>query len=224
MHPEDTSAPAKRQGPRSAIVLVGGGGHAVVVAEIAHALGQPVAGVLDDNHQCPAAARLRLPLLGGLRSVDAMRKAASSGARYVVCVGSIAVRRELIALLDPAHAAPALVHPSAVVAPSADLGVGVAVCPRAVVHSFASVAAHAIINTGAIVEHDVRVGENTHVAPGSVLAGSSSVGADTLIGLHACVLPRVRVGDRCVVGAGAAVLADVASGACVVGVPARAKR
>ena len=46
------------------------------------------------------------------------------------------------------------------VAPSATLGVGVFVAPKALVHSFASVDDHSIINTAAIIEHECIIGEN----------------------------------------------------------------
>lgn len=199
------------------LILIGGGGHALVVVEAARACGRAVAGVLDDRADAPAITRLGLARLGALRATPASRA-------WVVCVGDLRVRMELIAGVGVPSDAAAVVHPSAVVSPSATLGVGVFVGPRAVVHSFAKVDAHAIINTGAIVEHDCVIGVGTHVAPGAIVAGSATVGSGCLLGVGCRVLPRVKIADGCTVGAGAVVVKDLAPGSKVVGVPARAMR
>lgn len=196
-------------------MLIGGGGHALVVAEAARAVGRAIAGVFDDRSDAPAITRLGLPRLGSLRGAPA-------AGPWIVCVGDLRVRMELIAAMGTGSAAAAVVHPSAVVSPSAELGAGVFVGPRAVVHSFAKVEAHAIVNTGAIVEHDCVIGVGTHVAPGAIVAGSAKVGAGSLLGVGCRVLPRVAIGDGCTVGAGAVVVKHLAMGSKVVGVPARA--
>lgn len=196
------------------LILIGAGGHALVVAEACRAVNRPILGVLDDRADSPAITRLGLAHLGGLRDVP-------PSSTWILCVGNVHTRAELIAGLKAPSTAEPVVHPSAVIAPSATLGVGVFVGPRAVVHSFAKVDAHAIINTGAIIEHDCVVGRNTHVAPGSVVAGSTWIGTDCLLGVGCRVLPRLHVGDACTIGAGSVVLRDVPSNARVVGVPAR---
>ena len=68
-------------------------------------------------------------------------------------------------------------------APGAQLGLGV------------------IINHAAVVEHDVRVGAFLHIAPGTVLGGAEHIGARVLIGAGAVVLPGVSVCDDVVIGA-----------------------
>lgn len=207
------------RGEHAPLILIGGGGHALVVAEAARACGRAIAGVFDDRSDAPAITRLGLARLGPLRGGPAAEA-------WIVCVGDLRVRMELIAAmgagLGGGSVAAAVVHPSAVVSPSAALGVGVFVGPRAVVHSFAKVEAHAIVNTGAIVEHDCVIGVGTHVAPGAIVAGSATVGSGCLLGVGCRVLPRVKVGDGCTVGAGAVVVKDLAAGSKVVGVPARA--
>ena len=208
------------------LLFVGGGGHAVVVAEAARILceqtGLSPVGCLDDQeHPALAAPPGAVPRLGPLSRLGGL---ASKQVSWILAMGDIAVRRGVLDALPPElslGSAWTVVHPHASVARSAQIGRGVFIGPTAVVHARARVDHHAIINTGAIVEHHVRVGENTHVAPGSVLAGNSSVGRDTLIGVGAMVLPGVTIGDGCVIGAGAMVREDIADGAKAVGMPAR---
>lgn len=199
------------------MVLVGGGGHALVVWDAALRGGMDVAGFLDDGER----ARLAAPPaeLARLGALDAPER----GEAWVLCVGDLALRRAWLGR-HGGMGARAVIHPGSVVGAGASVGDGVLVGAGAIVQTAARVGAHAIVNTGAIVEHECEVGENAHLAPGSVLGGRVRVGADTLVGLGARVLPGVRIGSGCVVGAGAVVVRDVADGACVIGVPARASR
>lgn len=196
------------------IVLLGGGGHAGVVAETARLAGRRLAGLLDDAPH-PRAAGPGLPRLGPLDDREAL-----AGCEWLVALGDIALRRRVIDALGAGAARP-LVHPGATISPSASLGRGTWVGPGAVVHTGAAIAPHCIINSGAVVEHDVRIGENVHVAPAAAIGGDAFIGADTLIGLGARILPGLKIGAGCVVGAGAVITRDFGDGSCLAGVPAR---
>ncbi len=200
------------------LVLIGGGGHALVVADAAVACGIPIAGFLDDDAHAVLATQLGVRHLGGLREF-AGREVQGD---FVLAVGDVRIRENLLPSLAIDRTAGAIVHPSAIVAASAGVERGVFIGPRAVVNACASIAAHAIINTGAIIEHEVMIGENTHVAPGAIVAGRAVVGHGALLGLGATILPGRRIGDGAVVGAGAVVTCDVAPGVTVAGIPARA--
>lgn len=211
------------------LLFVGGGGHAVVVAEAAQSLceqtGLRPLGCLDD-HEHPALARPpgAIPRLGPLSDLPAL---ASAQVMWILSMGDLAVRRGVLDQL-PAQlsigSAWTVTHPNASVSRSALIGRGTYIGPLSVVHARATIGSHAIINSGAIIEHHADLGENTHIAPAAVVAGEAAVGADSLIGMGAMVLPGVRIGRGCTVGAGAVVRADVPDGATVVGVPARVLR
>ncbi len=198
------------------LVIIGGGGHGMVVGEAAALAGIALAGVMDDRTDPPAACRgdHSMPWLGPIRAAERP---------WILGIGDVVARRVVLArfaeILDRAAT---VVHPRAFVSPSALLGRGVYVGPGAIVHSRARIADHAIINSGAIVEHDCDIGANSHIAPGTVLGGAARVGADSLVGLGSAVLPGVWIGDRCVVGAGALVLTNIADASVVIGMPARA--
>lgn len=205
------------------ITLLGGGGHATVVAEAAHLAGFIPIGVYDDDPDCLATRYpCSLPSLGTLRDMPAGAHQGPS-APWILCLGDSATRRAILDQLTSHHFPPiAVIHPRAHVSPIASLAPGVFVGPLAVVHTCARIDPHAIINSAAVVEHHCHVGENAHVAPNATLGGNVTIGPDTLVGLGATVLPGVRIGAGCVVGAGAVVCHDLPDACCVVGSPARA--
>ena len=117
-----------------------------------------------------------------------------------------------------------VVHPSAVVSPTASIGAGTVVLPAAVVHTGARVGAHAIVNTGAIVEHDCVLEDGASVGPGVRTGGGVILGRNAFVGLGATVRPRVTIGEGTIVGAGAVVVSDLPPFTLCYGVPARVVR
>ncbi len=218
---------------REPIVLIGGGGHALVVADAAIASSRGVVGFFDDAKDARAGEQFGLERLGTIDSLIKLlsgRRGAEArrDVKYILCVGDVRARANLLAKLQIGDRYATVVHPTACIAESAVIGVGAFIGPRAVVNACAIVGRHAIINTGAIVEHDCIVGVNSHVAPGAVMGGDVEIGLSKqpeprdgcLIGIGARILPGVKVAPGCVVGAGAVVVKDVKRGV-VKGVPAR---
>lgn len=182
------------------IAVFGAGGHGkVVVDAIERNDGLAVACVVDDNPQ-PGSAVLGLVVVGG-RDALLARRGDIDG--VIVAIGDNRTRMEVAGWLGAqGFVLQRVVHPMAVVAPSATIGAGVLIMPGAVVNAEARIGANAIINTGAVVEHDCEVGEAAHVAPGAVLCGGACVGTCAFVGAGAVVLPGVKVGPAQLVKAG----------------------
>jgi sugar O-acyltransferase (sialic acid O-acetyltransferase NeuD family) len=202
------------------VYVYGASGHGKVVAEVAIASGQRVHGFIDDAPLSPGERVLGLPIAGGLEWLA--RRAQQSKITVALGVGNNHARsqvakhcRELdIPLMT-------LVHPSAVVSPSAIIGCGTVAMARAVVNAEARIGDGVILNTGAIVEHDCTVGDFAHLSPNSAMGGASSLGQMSWLGMGAVIIHGVNVGDDTIVGAGGVVIRDLPDAVTAVGVPAR---
>lgn len=201
-----------------AIVVYGGGGHGKAVIELIHAVGgYSLIGVVDDGLE-PGSFVLGVPVLGdGERALPALHEAGCRLAINAVGgIGAISSRIQVFERLEEAgFGSPALVHPSAVLEPSALLSSGVQVLPLAYVGSSARIGRGAIINTGAIVSHDCELADYVNLAPGAILAGAVRVGKGSLIGMGVTVNLNVRIGARARIGNSATVKADVPDGGVV---------
>ena len=204
------------------LVLFGAGGHAAVVADAAVAAGFVLAGVLST----PRPESDGRPPFGGVpwlgdpdTPLPALADLLARGAFVHAAVGDPTLRRRW---LEPrGDAAAAIVHPSAIVSPSATIQAGAFIGPRAVVNARATIGRGAIVNSGAIVEHDAVVGDYAHVAPGAILLGAAVVGAMAMVGGGAVVLPGVEIGAEATLAAGAVATIAVPPEATAIGVPAR---
>lgn len=201
--------------------VYGAGGHAQVVSDVLRATGWTVRHIINDypgNHH-PASRRV----VPGIRLLGADRYPPPD-LPVVMAVGRNGERAELVAMLEdlpvPARFEQA-VHPSALIAPTAELGEGSVVLHGAVVQPNATIGRHVLINTAASVDHDCVIGDYVHVSPHATLCGHVRVGEGTHVGAGAVVIPSVRIGRWCRVGAGAVVLSDLPDHVTAVGNPAR---
>lgn len=198
------------------IALLGGGGHAAVVAEAVTAAGEhDLLGFRDDDPTRHLSGLVHLGPISDVWTPPVVNGVAAA-------IGSPSLRRAWLTLAAAnSMAAPPIVHPRAWVSPSARLGAGCVIMAGAVVQARAVIGDGAIVNTGASVDHDSEIGDYAHIAPGARLAGNVSVGSDAFIGMTACVIEGLRLGSRCLVAAGAVVIRDVPAGHRVAGVPAQ---
>ena len=210
---------------RRRFLIWGAGGHGQVVADLVRACGHELVGFVDAD----AAKRDRVVEPGGARVVlheQELMSSVRSGEGYpdgvdavALAIGDNGMRLSCLRVLG-SLCAPALVHPSAVVSPSASIGRGGVVFPAAVVNPGARLGEAVIVNSGAVVEHDCDLAQGVHISPNATLAGRVRVGARTWVGAGATVIQNITIGADAVVGAGAVVIRDVPDAITVAGVPA----
>lgn len=204
------------------VVLIGGGGHAKVVAAVVRKI--PGFEIVGYTAITDGSAMLNLPYLGSddalLRLVTKKRVAAA-----VVGIGIVDInekRRSLHQMLvDCCLTLPPIVSPTAIVNEQVAIGAGAVVMDGAVINPGTTIGELCIVNTNATVEHDCDVGAYSHVAPGAVLCGGVAIGNRCVIGAGACVLQGVHIGEGCFVGAGSTVTCDLVDPGVYVGSPAR---
>lgn len=198
--------------------VIGAGGHAKVVISTLQAMGFKVEAVFDDDESKIDTTLLGVPIRDRVAKIME-----ATPLPTVNAIGSNVARRKLSNQLDGINWL-TIVHPSAFVHPSVQIGCGTVVFAGAVIQPDTIIGAHSIVNTGTTIDHDCQTGDFVHIAPGVHLAGEVKVGEGTFLGIGSSVIPQVKIGSWCVVGAGSVVIKDVPDNVVVVGVPARILR
>ncbi|MBL7858455.1 MAG: NeuD/PglB/VioB family sugar acetyltransferase [Cyclobacteriaceae bacterium] len=192
------------------MIIIGGGGHASVVLDCLNAMRVHVTSIFDSQNAGD---------LMGVPRIKSYQPDMFPDAHALVAIGDNGVRKRVVQTVK--HAFINVIHPSALISDSVQLGVGNMIIHRAIVQARTVIGNHIIINTGAQIDHDCVLGDFVHVAPGAVLCGAVTVGEGVLIGAGAVIIPGISIGAGATVGAGAVVRQNVSEHAVVVGNPAR---
>jgi acetyltransferase EpsM len=206
------------------VAIIGSGAQAKYALETFHLLGVDVAGIVSLEGESPPEELDGAPLIGDLEGFfsryEELKRpgvivTASSNEKKMGAVRSLSA-------LNPEFVS--AVHPNAVIARTAKVGMGTIINAGAVVQPFATVGSHCMVHAGVIVEHDCVLGDFVNIAPGARLCGYVKVGEGAVVFTGANVAPTVSIGERATVAAGAVVLEDVEAGSIVAGSPATKRR
>ena len=203
------SAPEHKEAPVSPeannqIVIVGGGGHAGMCIDIIKMSHQyTIAGIVDDAyHEGDVLHGYKV-----LGKLDALPKLYNQGIRHAAqCIGAVLnphLREKTYKHLKQiGFVVPNLIHPKAIIEPSAAMGEGNQLMAGALVGSNVQIENNCIINSGANVCHDSIIKDHVHIAPGAIIAGGVTIGQNTLIGMGVTVFLGLEVGKNVVINNG----------------------
>lgn len=206
------------------LLIYGAGGHGRVIADAARAASMTIYGFGDDNADKRTRLIADLPVVAtGLAEAIAMCRERGLG---IVCgLGDNERRRSLYEEIIAAEVELVkIVHPTAVVAPSAVLGAGCVLMAGAIVNPDARIGANVIINTAASLDHDNLVGDHVHISPGVHTGGAVRIGVGTHVGVGASIRNGISIGSWSLIGAGAVVVRDIPDHVVAYGNPARVRR
>lgn len=198
----------------SDLIIIGGSGHAMVVADLAIKNGHKIIGILDDNEDnCGFSGFERL---GKVADCVKYRDTCS----FVIGIGNNKVRKKIAEEYPDLNYA-TLIHPTASIAPNVEIKEGTVVMPMAVINTCAVIGRHTIINSGAVVEHECTVGDYCLIAPHATICGIVNIGNLVHMGAGCVVNQVINICDNVTVGSGGVVIKDITAPGTYVGVPVK---
>jgi len=114
-----------------------------------------------------------------------------------------------------------IVHPTAVISPTAEIAEGCIIAPFAFVGPFARIGQNCIVNNYASIGHDAVVGDSCILSPYSSLNGSAQCGERSFLGTASVILVGKALGASSKLSAGSVLTSDTDDGALAVGNPAK---
>jgi sugar O-acyltransferase (sialic acid O-acetyltransferase NeuD family) len=202
--------------PRT-LIIIGAGGHAVSVANVAHAAGIKVQHFVDPGRGGE--------LLLGIKIIASLNELPDKLSHdYAVAIGHNGSRERVHHELVATHGElsfPALVHPSAILSIHTNVGQGTVIMPNAVVGPCSVIGQFCILNTMSSIDHDCVLSNYASLAPGAVTGGNVRVGERTSIGIRASIKHTVSIDSDTVIGANSYVNQFIGNNFIAYGTPAR---
>jgi sugar O-acyltransferase (sialic acid O-acetyltransferase NeuD family) len=202
------------------IVIIGAGGHAASVANVALSAGYQIECFIHDKK-------------GGQQFLGYPVHAAVSALpnpnqfHYAIGVGDNAIRETLHLNLTRQHKDlhyPVLIHASAVISSFCTIGEGCILMPGSVLGPNSTMERFSFINTSASVDHDCVLHAFSSIAPGSTLGGKVSVGDRAAVSIGAVVKDSIRIGRDAVLGANSYLNTNQPESTVAYGSPAKVVR
>lgn len=207
------------------LVIVGSGGFGRETAEAVRALNAAgtrwrLAGYLDDDPAQHGNVIDGVPVLGStgeLNNMPDVSVVVSTGRP-----GNYVSRPRIVETLGlPPERYATIIHPSAVVSSTSQVGPGSILLAQTVLTASVTVGSHVAIMPHVILTHDDVISDFATLASGVCLGGGVHVGWCAYVGAGALVREHRSIGSCALVGMGAVVTQDIPPHEVWAGIPAR---
>ncbi|MDA9334066.1 transferase [Actinomycetota bacterium] len=198
------------------IFIIGAGGHAKSVAEIALAMGYDIRAFISQNtaSQTLLGSKIQLELPQDL-DMDEDSIAIGIGANWT----REKVWRELSHDF-PLSMFPVLAHPSSSIAADTRLGAGSTIHQNASIGTSSSLGIFCTINTAASIDHDCQLGDFASVGPGSHTGGNVTIGDRAALAIGSITRHGIQIGSDSVLGAASYAHKSILENTVNIGIPA----
>lgn len=205
-------------GVTKSLFVVGAGGHAKSIAEIAIAAGFTIEAFISPDAEDSEFMGVRV-----LNSLP--ENIAGRTESIAIGIGANYLREKVWTELREScelSRFPALIHPTAVIASSAQIGPGASVHQNSVVGPSTRIGKFCTINTSATIDHDCELKDFASLGPGAHTGGNVTIGERAHISIGAIAIHGIEIGHDSILGAGSCATNSIPELTVYVGTPARA--
>ncbi|BCK22163.1 TPA: acetyltransferase [Vibrio cholerae] len=186
------------------LILIGGGGHASVLADILLGQRRDIVAVISPND---LSSRAVFTGLVHLTQDEEVKRFSPDSVYLVNGIGMLprSTLRQRVnqQFLELGYQFETVIASDAHVSRFATIHSGAQILSGARVQTGAVVGEHTIVNSGALVEHDCQIGAYNHIAPNATLCGDVLTEENVYIGANATVIQGLALEAQSTVGAGA---------------------
>ena len=207
--------------PRKRLSIIGGGGHAKEVLEVAELNNYEIYGIFAKESRF-----IKYPHLG---DIDEIIKYKSEFDFIHIAIGAannngLLIRKGIIEFLKKeGYSFATLISPNAKISERAKIGKGVYIAHFSLVSSDAIIGDYTILNYYSVIAHDSIVGENTVISPKSFIGGNTTIKNNVLIGAGSLIMQGLTIGNNSLIGMGSVVREDIDDNCLAYGNPLQIK-
>ena len=214
---------------RDKVVIIGGKGTAVVIAEqiydahIRYNMDVEVLGFAFDDPAYVGGIN-GWPVLCGTREVyDKFKK--DNSVKFIYSLYRSDILKERIELRDslqiPIERYYSFIHPSVYVAKSARIGVANVILANCAINCNVVMGDFNTMNTNSLIGHDTVIGSHNFIAAHTCIGSGLKIGNGNFTGLNSSLRNLVQVGDFNLIGMASNVVKNIGNNTKVVGNPAK---
>ena len=145
--------------------------------------------------------------------------------KFFISFGNMKTRKKVYEyLISHGWESVNIIHPDAVVSPSAKIGKGVLIESGCLVTPSPVIGDNVVINTGSQVNHDNIIESHVYIASGVILSGGVEIGENTLLDDGVIITLGKKVGKNSLIGAGSVVTKNIPDNVIAYGSPCRVIR
>ncbi len=192
------------------IVMIGGGGHASVLADILLAQKRDILAVISPDVVSQNSVFEGITIFKKDEDILKFDKDKVLLVNGIGMMPKSGLKRKINEyFLSLGYQFETVIADSAFISPFSKIGTGAQILPMAIIQTGARVGCHSIINTGALVEHDCKIGRYNHISPRVTLCGQVKTKENVYVGVGASVIQGITLGEGSIVAAGSTVLKDI---------------
>jgi acetyltransferase EpsM len=201
------------------IIIIGAGGHAAELRDYInhHNNARPadrleVVGFIDDDENNYNHYGFPEPFLGSIQE-----HVIDKEVFYLMGIANLNYRKPLIEKFEAAGARfTGLIHPTAIISPSCEIGEGTVVSHNASVGAKAKLGRFNMLNSRCTIGHDTQMGDFNFISPQVAISGNTKIGENNLIGTNSCTIPGMTIGNNNKIAAGMVIYKPVGDGETVI--------
>lgn len=195
--------------------IIGAGGQSKVVLSMLKECGRKCAGIFDDDEKLCGSSLEGIPIKGPISDMPD-----KEDTEAFVAIGDNMTRQEIEGRFSKVRW-PLLVHPSAYLHPSVQIGEGSIIFPGTIIHAQVVIGRHVIINSAAVLGYGTKIGNFSHIGMRSSIADGVIVDENVLLGMGSVVISNIHLFRDITIGAGSTIIKKLGPGGVYVGNPAR---
>lgn len=194
------------------VLIIGAGGHAAEIRDYIRHFNDTdvpekieVIGFLDDDRKPFEYYEYEEPFLGSIKAHEIR-----TDCFYMMGIANLKYRKGIIErFLEAGAKFTGLIHPTALISPSATIGEGVVISHNASVGPKVTIGNFNILNSRCTVGHDTQMGDYNFISPKVALSGNTRIGNNNMFGTNSSTIPGIQVGNNNTIGAGMIVYKNI---------------
>jgi len=190
------------------IIIVGAGGHAAEIVDYLNFNQQissdknienmDLLGLIDDSEINYNSYDYTVPYLGAIKDHIVLKNVG-----YIIGIANMKFRRIIISqLVEKGAQFVSFIHPTALISPTATIGVGCVVSHNVSIGPKATIGDFNLLNSRCTIGHDSKIGNFNFFSPQVVTGGGATIGDENFIGTNAAILPSISLGNHNTISAG----------------------